>query len=272
MKRNILASKSVSNTIIIGMLFLISIMIGSCDNVNPWMIPDDDTVVPPEDGTDIVDTIDYIKALHNKREELRRGLAKERNTEVVSFPDRLVIPHLDIAKPLDSIDQWIYDVNTTEIIKALNADLEKLQQDIAAVRNQPPEDVGTGVEPPVVEPPVVPPPLPEPPVVVEPPVVPPPPPPDTLQVGDRVIVKNTSGEGIRIRSAPNEDRIGGMFDGETGIIISGPEEFRGLTWFEIEWDAPVKNPQSGCGAGEDVCIGWSAVIVENGTQVIHKRE
>ena len=252
------------------------------------MIPVAGPVPDPPDGAHIVDTIDYIKALHNKREELRTVLAKESNTEVVSFPDRLVIPHLDIAKPLESIDQWIYDVNTTEIIKALNADLEKLQQDIAAVRNQPPGTVGNGggpppvvVEPPepppiVVDPPVTPEPPEPPPIVVDPPVTPeppepPPPPLYPLKVGDRVIVRNTLDLGIRIRSAPNEDRIGGMFDGETGRIISGPKEFRGLTWFEIEWDAPVKNPQSGCGIGRTICIGWSAEIVENGTRVIHKR-
>ncbi len=98
------------------------------------------------------------------------------------------------------------------------------------------------------------------------------PPSPILQVGDRVIVKQTAGQGIRIRDVPDGDRIGGMFDGETGIVISGPREVGGLKWVEIEWDAPVKNPQSGCGIGANVCIGWSAVVVENGTQVIHKQE
>ena len=301
MKMNILTIKSSSSTIIISMLCLISLLIASCDDIGTSMIPVADPVPDPPDGTHIVDTIDYIKELHSKREELQTVLAKESNTEIVSFPDRLVIPHLDIAKPLESIDQWIYEVNTTEIIKVLNADLEKLQQDIAAVRNQPPGTVGNGGGPPIAEPPptvgngggppivVEPPPPPvvepPPPPVVEPPpppVVEPPPPPVVeppvvepsypLKVGDRIIIRNTLDLGIRIRSAPNEDRIGGMFDGETGRIISGPKKFRGLTWFEIEWDAPVKNPQSGCGADETICIGWSAEIVEDGTRVIHKRE
>ena len=298
MKRNILTSKSGSITIIISMLCLISLLIASCDDMRPSMIPVAGPVPDPPGGTHIVDTIDYIKSLHNKREELRTVLAKESNTEVVSFPDKLVIPRLNVAKPLDSIDQWVYDVNTTEIIKALNEDLEKLQKDIAAVRNEkntvdpsippppvvvdpPPPPPPVVVDPSIPPPPVVvDPPIPPPPVVVDPPIPPPPvvvdppppPPPPPLKVGDRVIVRNTLNLGIRIRSAPNEDRIGGMFDGETGVIISGPEKFRGLTWFEIKWDAPVKNPQSGCGVGQTVCIGWSAEVVENGTRVIHKRE
>ena len=139
---------------------------------------------------------------------------------------------------------------------------------------EPPVVVDPPPEPPVVvdpppEPPVVVDPPPEPPVVVDPP---PPEPPSILQVGDRVIVKQTAGLGIRIRDVPGGARIGGMFDGETGIVISGTREVRDLPWVEIEWDAPVKNPQSGCGIGKNVCVGWSAVVVENGTQVIHKQE
>ena len=131
------------------------------------------------------------------------------------------------------------------------------------VTGEPPEE-----EPPTPEPPEEEPPTPEPPEE-EPPT--PEPPPSILQVGDRITVRQTAGLGIRIRAVPYGDRIGGMFDGETGMIISGPREVGGLTWVEIEWDAPVKNPQSGCGIGENVCIGWSAVVLENGTQVIHKQ-
>ena len=100
--------------------------------------------------------------------------------------------------------------------------------------------------------------------------LPTPPPEPWPQVGDEVIVRNTLNLGIRIRDAPWGDRIGGMFDGETGVVTSGPRESGGLTWVEIKWDAPVKNPRSGCGIGAAVCIGWSAVFVENGTQVIHE--
>ena len=120
-------------------------------------------------------------------------------------------------------------------------------------------------------PPPAPPSLPDPPLPPDPPP-PLPPDPHELRIDDRVVVRNTLNDGIRIRDVPGGDRIGGMFDGETGIVISDPREFRGLTWVEIEWDAPVKNPQSGCGIGKNVCIGWSAVFIEDGTQVIHKRE
>lgn len=120
-------------------------------------------------------------------------------------------------------------------------------------------------EPPPPSPPV---PSPEP----EPPPLPPPLVPPLLQPGDEVVVRNTLDLGIRIRNTPGGDRIGGMFDGETGVVVSGPRESRGLIWVEIEWDAPVKNPKSGCGIGKNVCIGWSAVFVEDGTRVIHERE
>ena len=298
MRRNILADKRSSSPIIIGMLCLLSIVIVSCDDMGSSMVPEDNPTPDTPQETHIVDTIDYIKALHTKREELQVILAKEINVEVVSFPDRLVIQRLNIAKPLDSIDQWIHDVNTTEIIKALNEDLKKLQQDIAAARNEPtgpiepepdPEPV-IRVEPepdpePVVrvepEPdpePVIrvePEPDPEPVVRVEPePVIRVEPEPDPVipQVGDEIIVRNTLDDGIRIRKVPWGDRIGGMFDGETGIVISGPRESRGLTWVEIKWDAPVKNPLSGCGIPAKVCIGWSAVFFKNGTHAIHKRK
>ena len=279
MRTNILVGKNSSGTIIISMLCLISIVMVSCDNMRFSMVPGGDPAPDRPDATHIVDTIDYIKALHTKREELQAVLAKERNVEVVSFPDRLVIPRLNIAKPLDSIDQWIHDVNTTEIIKALNDDLEKLQQDIAAVRNKPsvlPEP--PGIEPPQIEPTPPEPPRPEPPQIEPTPPKPPRPEPPQVEpspifrVGDRIFVRNTGDDGIRIRYPLGGGRIGGMFDGETGVVISDSREFRGLIWVEIKWDAPVKNPDSGCGIGANVCMGWSAVIVENGTQVIHKQQ
>ena len=94
---------------------------------------------------------------------------------------------------------------------------------------------------------------------------------DLIRIGDEVIVRNTLDLGIRIRKTPSGNQIGGMFDGETGIVISGPRESGGLTWVKIEWDAPVKDPNSGCGIDKDICIGWSAVFLKDGTQIIHKR-
>ena len=86
-------------------------------------------------------------------------------------------------------------------------------------------------------------------------------------MGARVIVKNTIHLGLIIRDAPDGNQIGGMFDGETGTLLSDGETARGLVWYEIEWDKPVKNPKSGCG-DRDVCIGWSVAIVENGTEIL----
>lgn len=84
---------------------------------------------------------------------------------------------------------------------------------------------------------------------------------------DKVTVKNTLNIGLRIRNAPDGTRIGGMFDGETGTIISDPEIANGYVWFEIEWDRPVKNPNSGCG-DRDVCVGWSVAVIRDGTEVL----
>ena len=91
--------------------------------------------------------------------------------------------------------------------------------------------------------------------------------PESLSINDRVIVINTLDIGLRIRSTPGGTRIGGMFNGETGTIISGPEMADGLVWFEIEWDRPVKDPRSGCGDRE-VCVGWSAAVLRDGTEVL----
>ena len=84
---------------------------------------------------------------------------------------------------------------------------------------------------------------------------------------DRVVVINTLDLGLRIRGTPNGTRIGGMFNGETGTIISDPRIANKYVWFEIEWDRPVKNPNSGCG-DRDVCIGWSVAVIRDGTKVL----
>ena len=91
--------------------------------------------------------------------------------------------------------------------------------------------------------------------------------PESFSINDRVIVKNTLDIGLRIRNTPGGTRIGGMFNGETGKIISGPEMADGLVWFEIEWDRPVKDPRSGCG-NRDVCVGWSVAVIGDGTKVL----
>ena len=85
---------------------------------------------------------------------------------------------------------------------------------------------------------------------------------------DRVIVKNTLDDGLRIRNVPGGTRIGGMFNDETGTIISDPKIADNYVWFEIEWDAPVKNPESGCGVGKNVCLGWSVAVIRDGTEVL----
>ena len=85
--------------------------------------------------------------------------------------------------------------------------------------------------------------------------------------GARVIVKNTFDDGLIIRDVPDGNQIGGMFDGETGTLLSDGETARGLVWYEIEWDKPAKNPESGCG-DRDICIGWSVAVVQNGTEVL----
>ncbi|MDE0084757.1 MAG: hypothetical protein OXU23_03530 [Candidatus Poribacteria bacterium] len=102
---------------------------------------------------------------------------------------------------------------------------------------------------------------------------PPPPPVDEISRGDRVIVINTIHLGLRINDDAGK-RIGGMFDGETGIVISNVKKAPSLNgdildWVEIEWDAPVKNPKSGCG-NRDVCVGWSAIALADGTKLLKR--
>ena len=241
MKNSVLTNKSSSSAIIISMLCLISLLITSCDNMTTSMIPDPPDVGEP-DPPDVGEP---------------------------PIPDPPDVGEPPIPDPPDVGEPPIPD-----------------PPDVGEPPIPDPPDVGEPDPPDVGEPPIPDPPdvgEPDPPDVGEPdpPDVGEPDPPDVgepdppfpiLQVGDRVIVRQTAGHGIRIRDVPYGDRIGGMFDGETGIIISGPREVRDLTWVEIKWDAPVKNPQSGCGIGANVCIGWSAVVVENGTQVIHKQE
>ena len=84
---------------------------------------------------------------------------------------------------------------------------------------------------------------------------------------DRVVVKNTLDDGLRIRNVPDGTRIGGMFNDETGTIISDPKIADNYVWFEIEWDRPVKDPRSGCG-DRDVCVGWSVAVIRDGTEVL----
>ena len=84
---------------------------------------------------------------------------------------------------------------------------------------------------------------------------------------DRIIVKDTI-KTLNIRMPANGEAIGGMRSGETGKILSEGEIEDGLVWFHIEWDAPVKNPLSGCGIGKEVCIGWSVAVLRDGTEVL----
>ena len=91
----------------------------------------------------------------------------------------------------------------------------------------------------------------------------------TFKKGSKVFVRNTGKLGLRIRFPAGQNRIGGMFDGETGTITAHPQIHDNLAWFFIEWDAPVKNPGSGCGIGAEVCLGWSVAVLRDGTKVLN---
>ena len=84
---------------------------------------------------------------------------------------------------------------------------------------------------------------------------------------DKVIVKDTI-KTLNVREPAAGAAIGGMRSGETGRILAEGEIEDGLVWFHIEWDAPVKNPLSGCGIGKKVCIGWSVAVLRDGTEVL----
>ena len=71
--------------------------------------------------------------------------------------------------------------------------------------------------------------------------------PQGLSVGDSIIVQNTIGLGLNIRSDPwiptdgTDNRIGRAYDGATGTIRNGtPPDAAGRTWWEVEWDASDK--------------------------------
>lgn len=95
--------------------------------------------------------------------------------------------------------------------------------------------------------------------------------PESIGKNDRIIVINTLNIGLSIRDVPAGVRIGGMFNGETGTVVSNSKFADGLTWVQIEWDRPVKNPDSGCGDRE-VCLGWSAVALEDETALLELLE
>ena len=92
---------------------------------------------------------------------------------------------------------------------------------------------------------------------------------NVFKKGSRVFVQNTGGIGLKIRfpAGLDQDRIGGMFDGETGTITAHPQISDNLAWFFIEWDPPVKNPKSGCG-DRDVCMGWSVAVTPQRLKVL----
>ena len=81
--------------------------------------------------------------------------------------------------------------------------------------------------------------------------------------GDKVIVRRDVDVGLLILNNPNGSQSGGMFPGETGEIISDPKIAGNVVWFEIRWDAPVKDPRSGCGVNKTLCEGWSAAVARN---------
>ena len=71
--------------------------------------------------------------------------------------------------------------------------------------------------------------------------------PQGLNVGDAVIVQNTIGLGLNIRSDPwipndgTDNRIGKAYDGATGTIRNGTQlDTEGRTWWQVEWDTSDK--------------------------------
>ena len=58
-----------------------------------------------------------------------------------------------------------------------------------------------------------------------------------LADGVAVIVRNTEGLGLNIRSHPRVDNntIGQVHDGATGTITDGPQRNGGFTWWKIDW-------------------------------------
>ena len=63
----------------------------------------------------------------------------------------------------------------------------------------------------------------------------------TLSRGDAVIVQNTLGIGLNVRSGAGIDNpwIGKVFDGATGEIQNGPRSADGYKWYQVEWDHGV---------------------------------
>ena len=68
-----------------------------------------------------------------------------------------------------------------------------------------------------------------------------------LRVGDSIIVQNTGGIGLNVRSDPwvsnqnPDNRIGRVYDGATGTIKNGTEpDANGHTWWEVAWDTSNK--------------------------------
>ena len=71
--------------------------------------------------------------------------------------------------------------------------------------------------------------------------------PQGLRVGDSIIVQNTGGIGLNVRSNPwvsnqnPDNRIGRVYDGATGTIKNGTEpDANGHTWWEVAWDTSNK--------------------------------
>ena len=103
-------------------------------------------------------------------------------------------------------------------------------------------------------------------------------PPEGLAIGDRVISQNTISSdgkkrGVRIRDSAairdDNHRDRWLFNGATGIVIDGPVEANGFTWWEIRWDAGQGEDKIIC-HGEDPCIGWSAEVI-NGSVILAER-
>ena len=89
-----------------------------------------------------------------------------------------------------------------------------------------------------------------------------------IDIGDKVIAQNTVDEvnnirGLRIRTGPgiNFNVLGRVHDNATGIVIDGPRNANGYTWWKVSWNPGNLN------CSENPCEGWSAEFV-NGAFVL----
>ena len=90
-----------------------------------------------------------------------------------------------------------------------------------------------------------------------------------LQVWDPIVVQNANGGGlngliVRKEAGTGFKHVISVFNGATGIIVDGPTENDGYTWWEVRWN---HSDQVFCDVNP--CVGWVFEFFE-GTRVIAK--